>query len=327
MGINFKGDKMKIVILGTSRDILDESAWDIFDIYPEVVKYSSSSQEETLEKIIDSDVVIFNNRGKLRRYEIENAKNLKYIGVLGTGYDKIDIEAAKENDIAVTNIPDYGTDTVAEFTIGMMLTVTKHFEHHSKVAKSGNWRDDVLKLSNSRLPLDVNGKNLGIIGYGRIGKRVGELAKAFNMNIYVLDRKGNYRVKNGTNFVSLDELLNKSDYVTLHPNLTSENEKMVNREFLNKMKPTAYLLNMARGELVDEEALKDALNNEKIAGAAVDTVSVEPIQMDNPLLEAKNIIITPHIAWLSQESLNKILQTTLENLQAFLRGEKLNRIV
>lgn len=318
---------MKIVILGTSRDMLDESEWDIFNIYPEVEKYSSSYQDETLEKIIDADVVIFNNRAKLRRYEIENAKKLKYIGVFGTGYDKIDIEAAKENNIAVTNVPDYGTDTVAEFTIGMMLTVTKHFEHHSKVAKSGNWRDDVFILSNDKLPLDIHGKNLGIIGYGRIGKRVGELAKAFNMNIYVLDRKGNYREENGVHFVSLDELLEKSDYVTLHPNLTSENEKMVDREFLKKMKSTAYLLNMARGELIDEETLRDALNSGEIAGAGVDTVSIEPIQMDNPLLEAKNIIITPHIAWLSKESVDRILQTTLENLQAFLKGEKVNRIV
>lgn len=318
---------MKIVILGTLKEVIDEESWNVFDRFPNVYKYDNFTQEEVLGLIEDADAVINNSIRYIRRYEMENAKNLKYIGVLGTGYDKIDIEAAKDNNIVVTNSPNYGTDTVAEYTIGMMFALTKRYEYHSKIVKEGRWRDNLYHYSNGKPKMEIHDKNLGIIGYGSIGSRVGEIAKAFRMNIYALDRHGNYRVENGVNFVSMDELLEKSDFITIHANLTEDNEKMIDKEFFQKMKPTAYFLNMARGKLVDEKALLDALNNGEIAGAGIDTVSKEPIRKDNPLLKGKNIIITPHMAWISKEAIDRILNTVADNLEAFIKGEDKNRIV
>lgn len=317
---------MKIVILDMLNHIITEKQWSVFDVFENVIKYDNTSRDETIDRIKDADAII-TNKVVLGKSELDAAKNLKYIGVVATGYNVVDVQYAKEKGIAVTNVPSYGTDTVAEFTFGMMLSLARRYELHYQAVKEGMWQEKNSFCFNLTPQFDLNGKTLGIIGFGKIGQRVSEIAKAFRMNVLVLDRKGNYRIEDGVEFVSLEKLLKESDFVSLHCNLTEDNYQMVNEIFLKQMKPTAYLLNMSRGGLVNESDLANALNNDWIAGAGVDTVSVEPIEENNPLLNAKNIIITPHMAWLAKEALERILDTAVDNLQKFQDGVLQNTIV
>lgn len=316
---------MKLVILDMLPSVVSQDLWDKFDFIENIDKYDDTLPQERKERIKDADYLIV-NKVVIGKEEIDAASNLKYIGVVSTGYNVIDTDYAREKGITVTNVPGYGTDTVAEYTIGLMLAGAKRFEYHSQSVKAGDWSKKNIFSYSLTPQYDVTGKNLGIIGYGRIGQRVGEIAKAFKMTIYALERDGNYRVEDGVHHVGLDEILEKSDFISLNCNLTHENEKMVNSDFIGKMKDGAYLVNTARGGLVDEEALAQALNSGKLSGAAVDVVSVEPILPDNPLLKADNIIITPHMAWLSQTSVQNIMDTASENLKKFIQGIIQNKV-
>ena len=317
---------MKLVILDMLNHIITEKQWSVFDVFDDVIKYDNTKPEETIDRIKNANAII-TNKVILGKNELDAAKNLKYIGVVATGYNVVDVEYAKEKGIAVSNVPSYGTDTVAEFTFGIMLTLARRYELHYQAVKDGIWKEKNSFCFNLTPQFDLNGKTLGIIGFGKIGKRVSEIAKAFKMNILVLDRNNDPRLENGIEFVSLDNLLEKSDFISLHCNLNEDNYQMVNKTFLEKMKPTAYLLNMSRGGLVNEADLAHALNNNEIAGAGIDTVSIEPIEENNPLLNAKNIIITPHMAWLAKEAIDRILKTAVDNLKKFQDGISQNRIV
>ena len=317
---------MKIVILDMLNNIISEKQWSVFDVFYEVVKYDNTTPDEVVERIKDADGIIV-NKVSIGKKEIDCAKNLKYIGVVATGYDIVDVAYANEKNITVTNVPSYGTDTVAEFTFAMMFALSRKIELHNKSVKDGNWKKANTFSYNLTPQFDLNGKTLGIIGYGKIGRRVSEIAKAFKMNVLVLDRRKNYRIEDNISFVSLDELLSNSDFVSLHCNLTEENFHMVNKEFLDKMKSSSYLINVSRGDLVNENDLAYGLNNDIIAGAGVDAVSEEPIQDNNPLLKAKNIIITPHMAWLAKEAVDRILNIAVDNLKKYNQGIEQNRII
>lgn len=317
---------MKIVILDMLNNIISKEQWKAFDVFDEVIKYNNTNPDETADRIKNADAII-TNKVILSKNELNFAKNLKYIGVVATGYNIVDIEYAQKNGIAVTNVPSYGTDTVAEYTFGMMLTLVRRYELHYNAIKDGIWEKEKSFCFNLTPQYDLNGKTLGIIGFGKIGKRVAEIGRVFKMKIMVLDRTKNYRIENGIHFVSIDTLLKKSDFVTLHCDLNETNFHMVDINFLEKMKPSAFLLNISRGNLINEVDLSYALNNDLIAGAGVDSVSIEPIENDNPLLNAKNIIITPHMAWLSEEAIYRILNTAVDNLIKFQEGVKQNRVV
>lgn len=317
---------MKVVILDMINSIIPIEEWKVFDIFESVVKYDNTSPNEVIDRIKYADAVI-TNKVVLSKNELKFAERLQYIGVVATGYNVVDIDYAKSKEIVVTNVPSYGTDTVAEYTFGMMLTLIRRYELHFSAIRNGVWKEKNNFSFNLTPQYDLNGKTLGIIGFGKIGNRIAEIAKVFKMEIMVFDRTKNYRVENGINFVSMDSLLEKSDFVTLHCNLNENNYRMVDIKFLKKMKPSAFLLNMSRGDLINEIDLSYALNNDIIAGAGIDSVSVEPIESNNPLLDSKNIIITPHMAWLSKEAIDRILNSAVDNLIKFQKGIKQNRVV
>lgn len=316
---------MKVVILDMINSIIPIEEWKVFDIFESVVKYDNTSPNEVIDRIKYADAVI-TNKVVLSKNELKFAEKLQYIGVVATGYNVVDIDYARSKGIVVTNVPSYGTDTVAEYTFGMMLTLIRRYELHFEAIRNGVWQEKNSFSFKLTPQYDLNGKTLGIIGFGKIGQRVAEIAKVFKMNILVLERNKKYRCHEGINFVSLEYLLNNSDFVTLHCSLNDQNNKMVNADFLKQMKRSAFLLNVSRGGLVDEGDLAHALNNDLIAGAGIDSVRVEPINDDNPLLYTKNIIITPHMAWLSQEAIKRILNTAVTNLKKFKTGKIINQV-
>lgn len=313
---------MKIVILDGYTLNPGDLDWDGIKEFGEVDYYDRTAPEETAERIREADIVLV-NKVKLSRTDLEGAKNLKYITVLATGYDIIDMEAAKELGIQVSNVPTYGTDTVAQFTLALILELAHHIGRHSESVREGAWTaspDWTYQLSPQ---IELKGKTLGIIGYGRIGKRTAKLARAFGMEVITEKREGRtYDVPD----VSLDELFRTSDFISLHCPLTPETKGIINRENLAKMKESAFLINASRGPLIVDKDLREALDEGVIAGAAMDVMSVEPMTQENVLKEAKNIIITPHIAWAAVEARIRIMETTRENIQSFLAGEAQNRV-
>ena len=264
--------------------------------------------------------VLLTNKFEVDKEFLEQTKNLKFIGEMATGYNNIDIKACSEKGIVVSNCPGYGTDIVAQYTFAMILALVHKVEEHSQSVLRGEWDNKGFSYYLNK-PFLLKGKTLGIIGYGSIGQRVKEIAETFGMKALACDI-----VVRELYQVSLEEVLMMSDIISLHANLTEENHGMINRETISKMKHGVFLINVARGSLINEEDLKEALNSGKIAGAAVDTVTEEPITRDNPLLQAKNIIITPHIAWVAKEARQEIMDITYENIKAFKKGRPQNRI-
>jgi glycerate dehydrogenase len=256
---------------------------------------------------------------------IEKSTNLKYIGVLATGYNVVDIKAAKENGIVVSNVPIYGTQAVGQFTLALILELCHHVGNHNQAVQDGDWmRSKDFCFWNSPL-IELSGKTLGIIGLGRIGRATAQIAQAFGLNILAYNRSKDLRLESETlKYVELDELFEKSDFISLHCPLSESTEGIINNNSISKMKDGAFIINTSRGGLIVEQDLKNALNSGKLAGAGVDVVSSEPIKENNPLLTAKNIIITPHIAWASKEARARLMQTTVENIEAFLNGKPTN---
>lgn len=317
---------MKIVILDQMLELMGPKTWNKFEELGDVTYYDSTEAHEIIDRIRDTDVII-GNKVPLTKEVLSNSPNLKYIGLLSTGYNVVDIDYARERGIAVTNVPSYGTDTVAEYTIGMLLALSHRFEYHSDEVKKGKWAE-IRNFSFNLTPqVELAGKNLGIIGYGKIGQRVAEIAKAFKLNILVYSRTGEEYDEDGVKYLNLDNFLKSSDFVTLHCPLTHETKNIANAEFFSKMKVGAFFLNMSRGLLMDEAALADALNSNHLGGAAVDVATIEPILDDNPMMTAKNIIITPHMAWTTEEAITRILITSTDNLRSFINGEMMNRVV
>jgi len=286
--------------------------------------YDLSGQANIIERIGDAEIV-FTNKTPITREIMDKTQNLKYIGVLATGFNVVDVVAAKEKGITVTNIPAYGTAAVAQLTFALLLELCHHVWHHSEEVMKGKWTDKQDFCFWDYPLIELSGKTMGIIGFGKIGQAVGQIAQAFGMKVLAYDAYQNKSIESTMlKYVELDELLAQSDVISLHCPLFDSTKGIINKDTIAKMKDKAMLLNTSRGPLIVEEDLAEALNSDKLAGAAVDVVSQEPIKADNPLLKAKSIIITPHIAWAPIESRKRLMDIAVNNLAKFLAQEPVN---
>ena len=268
--------------------------------------------------------IILTNKVPLAREMIAALPKLRYIGVLATGCNVVDTAAAREHGIAVTNVPDYSTRSVAQLTFALLLELTHHTGHHAQTVREGRWNRS-LDFSYSDFPLiELDGLTLGLVGYGRIGREVAKIAHAFGLRVLVHTRTPPAEATNGLEFVPLDELLRRSDIVSLHCPLTPGTKTLINTGHLAMMKPTAFLLNTSRGPLIDEHALADALNSGRLAGAALDVLSTEPPPVTHPLITAKNCLITPHIGWATAAARQRLMKIAVENMRSFLGGTPQN---
>ena len=281
--------------------------------------------EEIIKRIDNAEIVI-THKTPLRSEVLKQVPNLKYIGIMGTGYDVVDIESAHQHDIIVTNVPTYGTDAVAQFTFSLLLEVTGQVGLHNRLIHEGKW-SKVPDFTFWDKPLyELKGKTLGLIGYGRIAQKVAELGHTFSMNVIFYNHRHKEVNVPWIKQVSLDELLKQSDVISLHVIQTPDTINLINKETISKMKKNVIILNTARGKLINETDIAEALNNNRIYALATDVVSKEPISKDNPLLTAKNCYITPHIAWAPLETRERLLEITVNNLKSYLTGTPTNII-
>ena len=268
--------------------------------------------------------IVLTNKTALTRETLGALPKLKYVGVLATGYNVVDIAFARERGILVTNVPGYGTNSVAQFTFALLLELAHHVGHHSKTVQEGRWsRSADFCYWDSPL-LELHSLTFGVIGFGQIGRAAAKLAEAFGMRVVVHNRSRPTDLPSHYGFVSLDDLLRESDVVSLHCPLTPENKQFINAQRLSLMKPTAFLLNTSRGPLLDEQAVANALNEKRLAGAAVDVLSVEPPSADNPLVAARNCLVTPHIAWATRAARARLMDIAIDNIRAFMAGTPRN---
>lgn len=311
---------MKIVILDGAALNPGDLNWEILGQFGEYTVYPrTDTPQETVERIGDCQIVL-TNKTPITPEILDACPSIRYIGVLATGYNVIDCQAARERHIPVTNVPSYGTDAVAQFTIALLLEVCHKVGIHDQAVHEGQWEHSPVFSFWLTPQSELAGKTMGIVGLGRIGLAVAKLAQAFGMRVIAHSRTP----KAGIPCVDLDTLLSQSDVISLHCPLFPETEKLICKETLSKMKDGAILLNTSRGALIDEEAVAQALESGKLRAAAVDVVSQEPILGSNPLLHAPNCIITPHMAWAPVESRQRLMDCVAENLRAFLEGKPQN---
>ena len=314
---------MRIVVLDGYTLNPGDLSWDTLKNLGEVIIYDRTLPEEVVKRIGDSEI-IFTNKTKITKEIMDSCKNLKYIGVLAAGYNVVDIEYAKNKGIVVINTPGYSQKAVAQFVFALILEIGHHVWDHNLKVKSGEWekRKDFCFWDYPLIELE--GKTLGIVGAGNIGKENIPIAKAFGMNILVYDK---YLSKDLEEYqVSLDELMKNSDIITFHCPLTADTKELIKEENILKMKDGVIIINTSRGELTNEKDVYRYLENGKIGYYAADVVSTEPILNDNILLKAKNCIITPHIAWAPKESRKRLLDIAVNNLKAYLSGEIINKV-
>ena len=315
---------MKIVILDGYTLNPGDITWDEFKSMGDVTIYDRTTPEEVVERANRAEVIAV-NKVQITEDILNDLPDLKCILVLATGYDCVDIKSAASRKIAVCNVPIYGTDSVAEFVMALILEMSRHPYLHNNAVKNGDWTSSPDWCFWKQPLIELSDKTIGIIGFGRIGRRVGELANAFKMRVMAHDiYHGNEPAYKSFSWASMDEIFESSDYITLHCNQTEDNKGFINKQVIGKMKNTAFLINTSRGGLITEHDLATALNSNLIAGAAIDVVSMEPIREDNPLLNAKNIILTPHIAWATREARQRLMKIVAENLAAFLKGHPQN---
>ncbi len=319
---------MKIVILDGYTENPGDLSWDALAALGELTVYDRSSrtdQQEVIDRIGDADIII-TNKTPITRAVLDACPSVRFISVLATGYNVVDTACARERGIPVSNVPAYGTAAVGQFTIALLLEICHHVAHHSETVFAGKWErcPDFCYWDYPLIELD--GKTMGIIGFGRIGQATGRIAKALGMRVLATGSRPCPEGETIAEYTDLDTLLTASDVIALHCPLFPETAGIINRETIAKMKDGVILLNSARGGLVVEQDLADALNSGKVAAAGLDVVSTEPIQGDNPLLKAKNCIITPHIAWGSKESRQRIMDCTVKNVNAFLAGKPVNTV-
>ncbi len=269
---------------------------------------------------------MFTNKVKFPRSVIEQLPHLKYIGVLATGYNVVDIAAAKEHGVVVTNIPAYSTDSVVQMTFAHLLNITNQVGHYADEVRGGEWSRNLDFCYWDTPLMELSGKVLGVVGLGNIGKRVATVARQFGMDVFAVTSKSASSLPEGIQKTSLDGVLGVADVLTLHCPLTSETDHMINAENLRKMKPGAILLNTGRGALIDEQAVADALASGQLLGYGADVMTLEPPSPDNPLLSQPHAYFTPHIAWASYEARTRLIQTAVDNVKAFVEGKPQNVI-
>ena len=314
---------MRYVVLDGYTLNPGDLSWEALEVLGEGDIYDRTNPKDVAQRISGADVVL-TNKTILTRQHFEQAKNLHYIGVLATGYNVVNVKAATEHGIVVTNVPAYGTASVAQMTFAHILELCCRVGVHHRTVAEGQWNrcPDFCYWEHPLVELD--GMVLGLAGFGKIGQKVAQIGRSFGMTVLVYDEYQADKRHEGVVFVKLDELLRRSDVVSLHYPLTDENLHMIDTESLTLMKTSAFLINTARGPLIDEASLAEALNAGRIAGAGLDVLNQEPPQKDNPLIKAKNCYITPHISWASKAARGRLLKTAVENIKVFLRGESQN---
>ena len=315
---------MKIVVLDGYTLNPGDLSWNGLEALGDVVVYDRTESAMISQRIGDASIVL-TNKTPITREIMQTSPCLKYIGVLATGYNVVDVKAASEMGVAVTNIPTYGTDAVSQFAIALLLELCHHVGHHSDSVMRGEWANNPDWCYWHHPLMELSGKTMGIIGFGRIGYRTGKIAESLGMNVLAYDEYQNPAFVTDTmKYATLDEVLRESDVISLHCPLLDGTKGMVCKENIAKMKDGVLLINTSRGPLVVEADLADALNSGKVGGAAVDVVSVEPILNDNPLLHARNMLITPHIAWAPRESRERLMHIAVANVERFLDGKPVN---
>lgn len=315
---------MRIVILDGHAVNPGDISWAPIQALGDVTIYDTTESSDTADHIGNAEIVL-TNKTKITREIIESCPGLRYIGVLATGYNVVDLAAAAEHGIPVTNVPAYSTSTVAQFTYGLILELCHHIGRHDQSVKAGDWVRSPDFCYWKTPMIELEGKTLGIIGFGQIGRRVAAMAPAFGLKVLVYTPHPRPELeRSDLKFVSLEELLAGADIVSLHCLLNEQTKGIMNRRTFEKMKPGAMLVNVARGPLVAEEDLREALESGHLSGAACDVVSEEPMKAENPLLEAPHIILTPHIAWASVEARERLLRVAAGNITGWMEGKPQN---
>jgi glycerate dehydrogenase len=320
------GTNLKIVILDGYTENPGDLSWEGIEAFGELTVYDRTSltdEAEILARIGDAEAV-YTNKTPLSKSVIDKAPNMKFVGVLATGYNVVDTAAAKEKGVVVTNIPAYGTAAVAQFAIALLLEVCHHIGHHSATVFEGRWQNNADWCYWDYPLIELAGKTMGIIGFGRIGQGTGKIAAAMGMNVIAYDEYESDSGKAIGTYVTLDKLLAESDVIALHCPLFPATEGIVNKANIAKMKDGVIIINNSRGPLIVEQDLVDALESGKVAAAGLDVVSSEPIKADNVLLKAKNCIITPHISWAPKESRQRLMDFAVGNLKGYVEGNLVN---
>ncbi|MCD2491960.1 D-2-hydroxyacid dehydrogenase [Lacrimispora sp. NSJ-141] len=315
---------MKIVVLDGYTENPGDLSWSGLEALGELKVYDRTPEEEIVKRIGNAEIVI-TNKTPVSADTMEKCPSIRYIGVLATGYNVIDTDAAKAKGIVVSNIPTYGTDAVGQFAIALLLEICHHIGHHSEAVHKGRWENNKDWCFWDYPLIELAGKTMGIVGYGRIGQTTGRIAQSMGMKVLAYDAYKNPALENeNCHYAELDEVLSQSDVIALHCPLFPSTEGMINKDTIAKMKDGVIILNNSRGPLIVEQDLADALVNRKVYAAGLDVVSTEPIRGDNPLLNAPNCIITPHISWAPKESRQRLMDIAVNNVKAFLDGEPVN---
>lgn len=314
---------MKIVILDGFTENPGDLSWDELEAMAKVEVYDRTlldDEAEIIRRIGDAEIVL-TNKTPVSRNTLEACKNVKFIALLATGYNVVDVTAARERNIPVSNVPVYGTRSVSQFTIALLLEICHHIGHHDATVHQGKWASCPDFCYWDYPLIELAGKTYGLLGCGNIGIHTTEIAKALGMRVIAFDAKhSDAALSLGVEFLELDQLFAQSDVLGLQMPLFPFNTGIINKANIAKMKDGVIIINNSRGQMIVEQDLADALNSGKVTAAGIDVVSTEPIKADNPLLKAKNCIITPHISWAAKESRQRIMDTTVENVKAFIAG-------
>ena len=316
---------MKIIVLDGYGLNPGDLTWKGFEELGELTVYDRTSPSELLERAAGAEALV-TNKTLITSENMDALPDLKYIGVLATGYNVVDIDAAKARGIVVTNIPAYSTASVAQMVFAHILNITQRVGYYADENKQGRWTKNADFCYWDTHLVELQGKKMGIVGFGNIGQATARIAQAFGMEVCVYSSKPQFALPSGIKKMELDELFGECDVVSLHCPLTPDTKEMVNAERLSKMKPNAVLINTGRGPLINEQDLADALNEGKIAAAGLDVLSVEPSVEGNPLLDARNCFITPHIAWATLEARTRLMEIAVQNLKSYLNGQIINNV-
>lgn len=316
---------MKIVALDGYAANPGDLSWDELKSLGECVIYDRTAPEEVLERAADAEVLL-TNKVVITGEAMAALPQLKYIGVMATGYNIVDIDAARERGIIVTNIPSYSTDSVAQMVFAHILNIAQQVQHHSEAVHQGRWTSSKDFCFWDTPLIELRGKKIGIVGLGHTGYTTARIAIGFGMEVYAYTSKSSFQLPPEIKKMELDQLFSECDIISLHCILTEKTRELVNAARLKLMKPSAILINTGRGQLVDEQALADALNSGRIYAAGVDVLSQEPPRADNPLLTARNCYITPHIAWASGAARERLMQILLDNLRGYIEGKVINNV-
>lgn len=313
---------MRVVILDAKTLTNDDIDFSVFDEFGEVTIYDYTKYDEIAERVKDSEIILC-NKCIMNKETLKNAGNVKYIGLFATGYNNVDIEYTNERNITVCNAGSYSTNAVTQHVFALILEHYNKVGEYNKFVKDGGWIHSE-KFSPFKPMKEMDGRTLGIVGYGSIGKKVAKIAQAFDMKVLAYNRSP--KKDESVRFVEMDELLEKSDIVSIHCPLNSDSEKMCNKEFFEKMKDGALFINTSRGGVVDEQALIDAVKSKKISGAGLDVVAVEPMEKHEEILDIDNIIITPHSAWAPVETRTRLVEIVKNNIKKWVAGAPVNVI-